>query len=168
MANRRRIFYRVVLGDHLKLIARHLEVSVDQLAGWNGLDHGAKLVPGMVLQAFAKEGFDGEKVVLIDPDRVQAMVSGSEAYLDLYEQRKGRKRQIYTARKGDTLRLVGRRVGLSIGDLARINKFSRHTQLKPGQKAIVYLDEAKAKPDRKKKRRDKKKRQSKKKRAKTT
>ena len=162
--NRRRIFYRVVPGDHLKLVAKYLEVTPDQLAGWNSLDLSAKLVPGMVLQAFAKEGFDGEKVLLLDPERVQVMASGSEEYLDLYEQRKGRKRQIYTARKGDTLRSVGRRMGLTIGDLARINKFTRHTNLKPGQKIIVYLDEAKAKPDRKKKRRGKKSRRGKKRR----
>ena len=166
---RRRVFYKVVSGDDLKRVARHLEVSADQLGGWNSLDQGAKLVPGMVLQCFVKDGFDGEKVVLLDPERVQVMESGSEDFLDLYEQRKGRKRLIYTARKGDTLRLVGRRVGLTIGDLARINKFSRHTSLAKGQKIIVYLDEAKAKPDRKKKRRSKKKRRTgKKKRSKTS
>ena len=152
VAGRRRVFYRVTHGDDIPIIARHLEVNPDTLASWNALDTGAKLVSGMVLQAFVDQGFDGERVVLLDPERVQVMVTGSEQFLDLFEQRKGRKRQIYTARKGDTLRSVGRAVGLTIGDLARINQFSRHTKLEPGQQIIVYHDPAKARKPKRRKR----------------
>ncbi len=103
-------------------------------------------------------------MVLLDPEKVQVMVAGSEKFLNLYEQRKGRKRLTYSARKGDTLRSIGRRVGLTIGDLARINKFSRHTRLDTGQKIIVYMDPAKARQPKKKRRR--KKRRGKKRRGK--
>ena len=164
VAGRKRVFYQVVRGDGMKIIAKHLEVSADELAGWNSLDAGAQLISGMILQAFVKEDFSGEKVVLLDPEKVQVMVAGSEKFLNLYEQRKGRKRLTYSARKGDTLRSIGRRVGLTIGDLARINKFSRHTRLDTGQKIIVYMDPAKARQPKKKRRR--KKRRGKKRRGK--
>ena len=47
---------------------------------------------------------------------------------------------------------MGRAVGLTIGDLARINQFSRHTKLEPGQQIIVYHDPAKARKPKRRKR----------------
>ena len=42
------------------------------------------------------------------------------------------------AKSGDTLAKVGRRYGLTPGDLARINRFSYNTELHDGQKVVVY------------------------------
>ena len=43
-----------------------------------------------------------------------------------------------TAKAGDTLAKVGRRYGLTPGDLARINRFSYNTELHDGQRIVVY------------------------------
>jgi membrane-bound lytic murein transglycosylase D len=150
---RRRVFYRTVEGDRLPVIALYLGVSTAELRLWNKLDPAAKLLPDMVLQAFVPQSFDASRVVLLDPRRIQVMVAGSEKFLNTYEERNGRKRVIYTARAGDTLRSVGRRFGLSVGSVARINRFSRRTKLKAGQRLVVYVDPAKLRTRKKKRRR---------------
>ena len=48
------------------------------------------------------------------------------------EARRGKKRLTITAKPGDTLAKLGRRYGLSPGDLARINRFSYNTELHEG------------------------------------
>jgi murein DD-endopeptidase MepM/ murein hydrolase activator NlpD len=63
---------------------------------------------------------------------------GSEEFLELETARRGKRRVFYTARSGDTLAKVGRRYGLTAGDLARINRFSYNTELHDGQKIVVY------------------------------
>jgi len=148
---RRRVFYRTVLGDSLEQVARHLQVDQVQLAGWNKLELKARLIPDMVLQAFVAPDFDDSRVRLLDPRTIHVMVAGSEEFLNAYEERKGRRRQLYTARPGDTLASVGRRFGLSVGSLARINRFGRNTRLKEGQRIVVYLDPTKVRRRRVKK-----------------
>jgi len=151
-----RVFYRAVAGDSLRRVARHLQVEETSLASWNKLDPTARLLPDMVLQAFVAPTFDQSSVRLLDRDKIVVMVAGSESFLNTYEQRQGRKRLYYIARKGDTLASVGRRFGLSVGSLARINRFARTTQLSEGQRIVVYVDPAKLK--RKLKRRRKRRR----------
>jgi membrane-bound lytic murein transglycosylase D len=140
---RTRVFYRVVPGDTLEDIAVHLKVSASDLASWNALDPTAKLIASMVLQAFVAQGFDERSVVLLDQRRLKLVTAGSEAFLNAYEERRGRKRLIYTVRDGDTVSSVSRRFGLSEGSLMRINQFDRQARLKPGQPIVVYVDLAK-------------------------
>jgi LysM repeat protein len=128
-------------------------VGVVDLARWNAIDQAAKVIPGMILQAFVAEDFDESRVVLLDPEKVRLMTAGSGAFLDEYEERNGRKRLIYTVRRGDTLAAIGRRFGLSVGSLARINRFDRRTKLKVGQQIVVYVSKKKMKPARRRKRR---------------
>jgi len=45
---------------------------------------------------------------------------------------------VIEAKPGDTLVRLGRRYGLTVGDLARINRFSYNTDLRDGQKVVVY------------------------------
>ncbi len=140
---KKRVFYRVTLGDSLQEIAQHLEVSAADLAHWNGVLRSAKLISGMILQAFVDSTADLSRVVLLDPRKVRIMTAGSEAFLNEFEDRKGRRRLSYTVRKGDSLTRISKRFGLSVGSLARINKFSRRTTLKLGQKIIVYVEKRK-------------------------
>ena len=134
-----RVFYRTVPGDGLHRVARQLEVNPVQLARWNALAPEARLIPGMVLQAFVAPELDRSRVRLLDPSAIRVAVAGSEDFLNAYEERKGRKRLAYTARAGDSLSAVGRRFGLSVGSLARINRFARNTQLSQGQRIVVYV-----------------------------
>jgi LysM repeat protein len=77
-------------------------------------------------------------VLLVDPATVRVVTLGSEEFLELETARRGKKRLFYTTRPGDTLARVGRRYGLSTGDLARINRFSYNTELHDGQRIVVY------------------------------
>lgn len=135
---RERIFYRTRDGDTLDAIADVLAVRADDLVVWNNLDPEAKLHPKMVLQAFVRRDYDPTQVVLLDPAHVRVVTLGSEEFLELEAARRGKKRLIIEAKTGDTLAKLGRRYGLTVGDLARINRFSYGTELHDGQRVVVY------------------------------
>ena len=113
-------------------------MRTDELIEWNNLDPGAKLHPRMVLQIFVRKDFDPAGVLLLDPAKVRVVTLGSEEFLELETARRGKKRLYYTAKGGDTLAKLGRRYGLTPGDLARINRFSYNTELHEGDRIVVY------------------------------
>jgi hypothetical protein len=76
--------------------------------------------------------------VLLDPAHVRVVTLGSEEFLELEAARRGKKRLVIEAKTGDTLAKLGRRYGLTIGDLARINRFSYGTELHDGQRVVVF------------------------------
>jgi membrane-bound lytic murein transglycosylase D len=76
--------------------------------------------------------------MLLDPAKVRVVTLGSEEFLELETARRGKKRLYYTAKGGDTLVKLGRRYGLTPGDLARINRFSYNTELHEGDRVVVY------------------------------
>ena len=137
---RERVFYRVVAGDSLTRIARVFEVERDQLAGWNQLDAEARLHPRMVLQIWVEPGFDpaGAGVAVLDEARLDILVAGSVGHMQRAEDRIGRERVLYRARRRETYEQVGRRFGLSARDLARINNKPFDTVLDEGDSCIVY------------------------------
>jgi membrane-bound lytic murein transglycosylase D len=135
---RERVFYRTRDGDGLDEIADAFGVRDDELCEWNNLDPSAKLHPRMVLQVFVRKDFDPSGVLLLDPTKVRVVTLGSEEFLELETARRGKKRLYYTAKTGDTLAKLGRRYGLTVGDLARINRFSYNTELHEGDKIVVY------------------------------
>ena len=135
---RERVFYRTRDGDGLNEIADAFGVKSDELCEWNNLDPGAKLQPRMVMQIFVRKDFDRAGVMLLDPAQVRAVSLGSEEFLELETARRGKKRLFYTAKTGDTLAKLGRRYGLTPGDLARINRFSYNTELHEGDRIVVY------------------------------
>ena len=135
---RERVFYRTRDADALEEIAEVFGVKIDDLVEWNNLDVAARLHPKMVLQIFVRKDFDPREVVLLDPAHVHVVTLGSQEFLELEAARRGKKRLVVEARAGDTLVKVGRRYGLTVGDLARINRFSYNTELQGGQKIVVY------------------------------
>ncbi|HEX2658090.1 MAG TPA: transglycosylase SLT domain-containing protein [Polyangia bacterium] len=135
---RERVFYRTRDGDTLDAIAEVFGVRADDLIQWNNLDAEAKLHPKMVLQVFVRKDFDPTEVVLLDVARVKVVTLGSEEFLQLEAARRGKRRLIIETKNGDTLAKLGRRYGLTVGDLARINRFSYNTELHEGQKVVVY------------------------------
>src|SRR6185437_13825668 len=92
----------------------------------------------MVLQIYVRKDFDPAGVLLLDPAKVRVVTCGSEEFLALEAARRGRKRLYYSAKAGDTLAKLGRRYGLTPGDLARINRFSYNTELHEGDRIVVY------------------------------
>jgi membrane-bound lytic murein transglycosylase D len=135
---RERVFYRARDGDGLDEIADAFGVRTDELCEWNNVDPAAKLHPRMVLQIFVRKDFDPAGVMLLDPAKVRVVTLGSEEFLELETARRGKKRLYYTAKTGDTLAKLGRRYGLTPGDLARINRFSYNTELHEGDRIVVY------------------------------
>jgi membrane-bound lytic murein transglycosylase D len=135
---RERVFYRTRDGDGLDEIADVFGVRPEDLVEWNNLDPDAKLHPRMVLQVFVRKDFDPAGVLLLDPNQVRVVTLGSEEFLELETARRGKKRLFYTAKPGDTLAKLGRRYGLTPGDLARINRFSYNTELHEGDRVVVY------------------------------
>jgi len=135
---RERVFYRTRDGDGLDEVADVFGVRAEDLVEWNNLDPAAKLHPGMVLQVFVRKDFDPSAVMLLDPGHVRVVTLGSEEFLELQTARRGKKRLLYTCKAGDTLAKLGRRYGLTPGDLARINRFSYNTELHDGDRIVVY------------------------------
>jgi membrane-bound lytic murein transglycosylase D len=135
---RERVFYRTRDGDGLDEIADVFGVRPEDLVEWNNLDPDAKLHPRMVLQIFVRKDFDPAGVLLLDPAQVRVVTLGSEEFLQLETARRGKKRLFYIAKPGDTLAKLGRRYGLTPGDLARINRFSYNTELHEGDRVVVY------------------------------
>jgi membrane-bound lytic murein transglycosylase D len=135
---RERVFYRARDGDTLDEIADAFGVRGDELVEWNNVDPNAKLHARMVFQIFVRKDFDPAGVMLLDPTKVRVVTLGSEEFLQLEAARRGKKRLYYTAKGGDTLVKLGRRYGLTPGDLARINRFSYNTELHEGDRVVVY------------------------------
>ena len=135
---RERVFYRTRDGDGLEEVADVFGVRSEDLVEWNNLDPAAKLHPRMVLQVFVRKDFDPAGVLLLDPTKVRVVTLGSEEFLQLETARRGKKRLFYSAKPGDTLAKLGRRYGLTPGDLARINRFSYNTELHEGDRVVVY------------------------------
>ncbi|HEY7956867.1 MAG TPA: LysM peptidoglycan-binding domain-containing protein [Polyangia bacterium] len=139
VAGRKRVFYRTLPQDSPAAIADFFQVKPSDLQRWNNLDLDAKLASNMVLQVWVPRGFDTSKAALVDPATVRVVTTGSEEFFDLVEARRGRVRLSYTVRKSDDLKRIGRRFGLTVADLERINRFgAKHTELHVGQKLIVY------------------------------
>ena len=135
---RERVFYRTRDGDSIEEIAETFAVLPDDLIEWNNLDPTAKLQPKLILQVYVRKDFDPAGVLMVDSSKVRVVTLGSEEFLELETARRGKRRVFYTAKSGDTLAKVGRRYGLTAGDLARINRFSYNTELHDGQKIVVY------------------------------
>lgn len=137
---KRRVFYRVVVGDTLKGVARALAVKPADLARWNALDPDANLQARMVLLAWVAPDFDADKhaVNLLDESLLVVVTRGSPEHMDLAEARTGRVRTEYTAQGKEKLAEVARKFGMGSHDLARINRISYDTVLGKGQTIIVY------------------------------
>jgi len=142
--DRRRVFYRVGGDDGIADIARFFSVAVDELRRWNNVDPTAALQPGMILQLFVPPEVDLSQAVVLSEDDVRVLVVGSEEFFDHHEGQQGRVRFRYTVQPGDTLTQIARRFDLSVGSVARINRFSRNATLRVGQEIIVYADRRQA------------------------
>jgi len=137
--DRKRVFYRVLVGDSLKQIGSALHVSPDELARWNGIDPGARLQEGMTLQAFVAPDADLSRVVTVSENDVRVLAVGSEEFFAGLEQDRKVKRTVVLAREGDTLASIGRRFDVTPSAMERINRKGRKVALKPGETVVLYV-----------------------------
>lgn len=142
----KRVFYRVVSGDTATGIATAFRVTPEHLADWNALDIQARLEPGMSLQVFVARDTDLSKVLHVPEAHAKVLVAGSPEFGDYFESQNGRKRLVIAAREGDTLASVGKRYGMSVGQMERINRRGRTDALARGERLVVYTDRAEPAP----------------------
>ncbi len=140
-ADRDRLFYRVLSGDTLGKVSDSFGVSRLELLAWNALDEGARLVPGMTLQVFVKRGTNVRVRCTKDSD-ARVLVAGTPEFFDYFEGLNGKKRIVVAAKDGDTLASIGRRHGMTVGWMERVNRRSRTDKLEPGESLVVYTDRA--------------------------
>jgi membrane-bound lytic murein transglycosylase D len=133
---RRRIFYRVKVGDTLAEIAGAFKVNEEDLVAWNSLDTTARLQSGMALQVFAPPDLALDTVRRVTEPRV--LVVGTDAFYEHFEAQNGRKRMSVVAREGDTLGSIAQRYEMSVGMMERVNRRSRRDVLEAGERVVVY------------------------------
>ncbi|MEI9948955.1 MAG: transglycosylase SLT domain-containing protein [Pseudomonadota bacterium] len=136
---RSRLFYRVLPGDTLSRVANVFGVSVADIGLWNALDENARLQSGMALQLFV----DKRKALsarTISPSETHVLVAGSPEFYDYFEGQNGRKRVVISAQENDTLTTLGKRYGMTVGSMERINRRSRTDKLHAGESIVVYVD----------------------------
>ena len=138
-AERARLFYRVLSGDTLSRVANAFAVSVADIGLWNALDENARLQSGMALQLFVdkRKTFSART---INPSETHVLVAGSPEFYDYFEGQNGRKRVVVSARENDTLASLGKRYGMTVGSMERINRRSRTDKLHAGESIVVYVD----------------------------
>ncbi|HWZ89454.1 MAG TPA: transglycosylase SLT domain-containing protein [Polyangiaceae bacterium] len=138
-AERARIFYRVLPSDSLSRVASVFSVSVADIGLWNALDESARLQPGMALQLFVDKSrsFSARTV---SPSQTHVLVAGSPEFYEYFEGQNGRKRVVVSARESDTLATIGKRYGMTVGSMERVNRRSRTDKLRAGEGVVVYVD----------------------------
>ncbi len=134
---RKRVFYKVAVGDNVKEIADAMHVTVDELRRWNDIDPSSRLQDGMTLQAFVLDGADLSKIALLAENDVRVLTVGSEEFFAYFD--KTKKRVVVTAKAGETVDAIGKRFGVTGATMERINRRSRSDVLKDGETVVVYV-----------------------------
>jgi membrane-bound lytic murein transglycosylase D len=137
--DRKRVFYRVLVGDTLKEIGSALHVSPDDLARWNGVDPAARLQESMTLQAFVAPDTDLSHVVVATENDVRVQAVGSEEFFASLEHDKGIRRITVLAKAGDTIESIGHHFDVSARIMERINRRGRHEVLPVGTPVVLYV-----------------------------
>jgi membrane-bound lytic murein transglycosylase D len=144
--DRKRVFYRVVSGDTAAGVATAFRVSTLELADWNTLDPQARLEPGMTLQVFVPKNADLSKVLHVPEAHAKILVAGSPEFCDHFEGQNGKKRLVIAAREGDTLGAIGKRYGMTVGQMERVNRRGRTDAIASGERIVVYTERSRPVP----------------------
>ena len=135
--DRRRVFYRVQVGDTVRDVCATFKVSQDELRRWNDIDPSARLVEGMSLQVFAPIDADLSRAVVLGESDVRTLVAGTDDFFHHWDD-KGRRRIVVTAKAGDTLDSIGKRNGVTTRLMERINRRGNSEVLAEGDRVVVW------------------------------
>ncbi len=135
--DRRRVFYRVQVGDTVRDVCTAFKVSQDELRRWNEIDPSARLVEGMSLQIFAPSDADLSRAVVLGESEVRTVVAGTDDFFHHWDE-KGRRRIIVTAKAGDTLESIGKKNGVTTALMERVNRRGRSEVLVEGDRVVVW------------------------------
>lgn len=119
-----KVVHTVQAGDNLWTIARDYQVSVNNLARWNGIAPGEVLSLRQKLVIWTKAAADAPKAV-----KTSAAIT-AEAAIQLVK---------YEIQDGDSLWTIARRFQVSVDQLCMWNRMPRHTVLQPGENLDVYV-----------------------------
>lgn len=136
--DRRRVFYRVQVGDTVRDVCATFKVTPDELRRWNDIDPSARLVEGMTMQLFAPADADLSKVVVLTDADVRTVVTGTDDFFHHWDE-KGRRRLVVTAKAGDTLESIGKKHGVTTNMMERINRRGRSEPLAEGDRVVVWV-----------------------------
>lgn len=115
-----RVEHRVQPGDTFWDIARDHRVSVRQVAAWNGMAPGDRLMPDQKLVIWSKT---------------------ASKSTTLASRREGVIRKVgYRVRKGDSLAAIANRFAVNVSDIASWNDLNTSRYLQPGQSLVLYVD----------------------------
>lgn len=125
---------RIQRGDSLSVLARRHGTTVDALKQTNNLS-GHRLIAGQTLELPGK-------VVETAPD-------GDAEYQRVYREMAALQQKllptdrfIHRVRSGESLWVIARRYGISVGDLQRMNGLGPRTLIRPGQRLVIETDRA--------------------------
>lgn len=125
---------RIQRGDSLSVLARRHATTVEALRQTNGLS-GNRLIAGQTLKLPGK-------VMDSAPD-------GDPEYQRVYRELAALQQQllptdrfIHRVRSGESLWVIARRYGISVGDLQRMNGLGPRTLIRPGQRLVIETDRA--------------------------
>jgi len=125
---------RIQRGDSLSVLARRHATTVDALKQANGLS-GNRLIAGQTLKL---------------PGQVaDSAPEGDAEYQRVYREMVALQQQllptdrfIHRVRSGESLWVIARRYGISVGDLQRMNGLGPRTLIRPGQRLVIETDRA--------------------------
>lgn len=140
----RMVVYEVRPGDELASIAASFGVEVRDLCRVSAIDPAAKLREGMSLAVLVPSDRDLSLVRHLDASEATILVAGSPEFHEFFEGQKGLSRVEVVAGEGDTLATIGKRYGMTVGSMERVNRRSRGSKLVAGETLVVYTSQAKA------------------------
>ena len=100
----------------------------------------------MTLQAFVPEGADLSHIVTLRERDARVLVAGTDDFFTYWEGTKGKRRMVVSAKAGETVEAIGKRYGVNLASLERINGRPRRDVLKEGETVVVYLPAPGASP----------------------
>ena len=125
--------YTVRSGDSLWLIARRYNTTVAKLTSWNALDKNTNLQPGQVIRLQSPAAPDYFYAVNLSPPEV-----GGQSDTVMHQPASVN----YIVKKGDSLWNISKRFGITVAQLREWNNLNENNRIHPGQKLILYTQEA--------------------------
>jgi membrane-bound lytic murein transglycosylase D len=85
-------------------------------------------------------------VLHVPEAHAKILIAGTPEFSEYFEGQNGRKRLVIAAREGDSLASIGKRYGMTVGQMERVNRRGRSDDLSRGERIVVYTDRERVAP----------------------